>query len=253
MSGCFGADYAAAYDSIYAAKDYDAECRTVERALKAHSRRPVSSILDLGCGTGNHALPLARAGYRVVGVDLSEDMLVSARAKAGDMPVEFHQGDVREVALGRRFDAVLMMFAVLGYQAGNDDVKAALATVRDHLEPGGVFLFDVWYGPAVLAQRPEQRVRSFPTAKGEVLRVVSSALDSRHHRCTVSYDLLVMEGDRVAARSREDHVMRYFFPLELEMLLDSAGLDLVHLSDVDDLDRAPDESTWNVVGVAVAR
>jgi hypothetical protein len=51
-----------------------------------------------------------------------------------------------------------MMFAVLGYQGENDDVLAALKTAHRHARPGGLFLFDVWYGPAVLHERPSQRV-----------------------------------------------------------------------------------------------
>ena len=114
----------------------------------AHGPDPVRSILDLGCGTGNHSLVLAGRGYQVTGVDFSADMLERARGKLalacgeGRKPagkLELVQGDVRSVGLGRQFDAVLMMFAVLGYQIGNQDVQAALATVRRHLKPGGVF------------------------------------------------------------------------------------------------------------------
>jgi ubiquinone/menaquinone biosynthesis C-methylase UbiE len=75
--------------------------------------------LDLGCGTGDHALPLAKRGYQVVGVDRSAGMLKSARKKAASGQVDgkpnFYHGDIRSFHVEQSFDASLMMFAVLGY------------------------------------------------------------------------------------------------------------------------------------------
>ncbi len=155
----FDKSYAEQYDILYEDKDYAAECDLLERVFDKYDRR-VQSILDIGCGTGNHSIPLAQRGYQVTGVDLSESMLERARQKAGDGNPVFVQGDARKVNLHQTFDAVLMMFAVLGYQLSNDDVLAALRTVRQHLKPGGLFVFDVWYGPAVLSIRPGDRVKS---------------------------------------------------------------------------------------------
>lgn len=106
-----------------------------------------------------HAIPLAQRGYSITGADFSEDMLTHTRQKtqallAQIQPRTFLQGYVCSIAVVQILDAVLMMFTVLGYQLENEDVAAALRTVRKHLRPGGVFIFDVWYGPTVLAIRP---------------------------------------------------------------------------------------------------
>jgi SAM-dependent methyltransferase len=98
----------------------------------------------------------------------------------------FLQGDLRSLKLDRNFDAVLMMFAVLGYQLTNEDVLAALKTVRNHLKPGGLLICDVWYGPAVLAIRPGDKIRTIPTADGKVIRLASGNLDIYHHLATVN-------------------------------------------------------------------
>ncbi len=251
MSEPFGDDYAAVYDLIYSDKDYSGECDLIERAFRADAAAPVRLVLDLGCGTGNHAIPLARRGYEVVGVDRSEAMLAEARRKAGSA-VTFHRGDVRDVDLGRRFDAVLMMFAVLGYQRENADVLAALATARRHLRPGGLFLYDVWYGPAVLAQRPSQRVKVIPAPDGEVVRIASGELDVRRQLCTVRYEVWRLAGDRLVSRTKETHTARYFFPLELDLFLTCAGFRPLRLGAFPDIEREPDETTWNVFGAAVA-
>ena len=254
MSDVFGSIYADAYDLFYCDKDYAAECDLIERLFQTYSDGPIRSILDLGCGTGNHAIPLAQRGYRVVGVDCSESMLAHARRKAAGLSdgsdVAFHQGDICSVDLQRRFDTALMMFAVLGYQLENADVLSALRTAHQHLRPGGLLIFDVWYGPAVLHQRPSQRIKVIPTSEGKILRVVSGELDIRRHVCTVHFHVWRLEGEQVVAETEESHAMRYFFPRELDLFLECSEFALVRLGAFPEFNRDSDETTWNVLGVA---
>ncbi len=183
-------------------------------------------------------------------------MLVHARQKAACLAstekVVFHEGDIRNIDLRQRFDAALMMFAVLGYQLANDDAVHALRTARRHLRPGGLLIFDVWYGPAVLHQRPSQRIKVIPTSAGQVLRVASGELDTRRHVCTVRYHIWHLEGGRLVTECEESHVVRYFFPLELDLFLECSGFKPIRLGAFPEFDRDPDEATWNVFGVARA-
>jgi SAM-dependent methyltransferase len=250
LSDVFGDTYSGLYDEVYTEKDYAAECDLLEEIFRRDACAPVRSIVDLGCGTGGHAIPLAARGYDVVGVDRSEGMLARARSKAGHDRVTFHRGDIRSVDLGRRFDAALMMFAVLGYQTSDADVLAALRNARRHLVPGGLLVFDVWYGPAVLHQRPSERVRIFPTESGRIERAASGELDTLNQVCTVRIRVRRYEGERLAAESDESHAMRFFFPLELNLLLQAAELELARLTSADDAATAPDETTWSVIVAA---
>ncbi len=141
---------------MYATKDYEQECNLVEQAFEHFAGGPVRSVLDVGCGTGGHAIPLAQRGYEVVAVDRSSDMVARARHKAEELGAELTlaEGDALTLDLGRRFDAAIVMFAVVGYQLTNAAVRALLATVRRHLRAGGVLVFDVWHGPGVIASPP---------------------------------------------------------------------------------------------------
>src|SRR5215813_7646967 len=108
----FGRDYAGVYDAIYRKKDYQGEVDLIERILRRHGLDGHRRVLDLGCGTGGHAVPLARRGHAVLGVDRSSAMLEVAREKvAAELPectVTFCRGDIRQLDLGQRFEVVLM-------------------------------------------------------------------------------------------------------------------------------------------------
>ena len=218
----FGKEYADQYDIFYHDKDYEGECDLIEEAFRRNAEKPVKSILDFGCGTGNHAIPLARRGYQVTGIDRSPEMIAHAKTKLQSQSSPFqHQsifleGDVCSLDLNQKFDAVIMMFAVLGYQLTNAEVLATLHTVSKHLKRGGVFVFDVWYGPAVLAIRPGDKIKEIPTSDGQVIRAASGELDVRHHLCTVRYKLWHISGNKVISSSNESHTMRYRCPNNLD-------------------------------------
>jgi SAM-dependent methyltransferase len=207
-------------------------------------------VLDLGCGTGGHALVLAERGYQLVGVDRAPDMLEQARAR--NSSARFQLGEISTIRLDETFDAVLMMFAVLGYQVGNVDLQAALTTARQHLNQHGLFFCDFWYGPAVLAQRPSERVKVIDTSEGQIIRVAAGELDALHNACVVRYHVWRISDSRVAAEVREQHPMRYFFAPELELVLAASGFELVRLGAFPNLEDEPTEQTWNVALVARA-
>lgn len=243
------------YDVLYSSKNYEQECDRLETAFRAAPRK-VHSVLDFGCGTGNHAVPLARRGYRVLGLDRSRQMLEHARHKAAAARVGqavFEVGDLRTVRLNRSFDACLLMFAVLGYQTTNYDVADALENVRRHLEPGGLVAFDVWHGPAVLIVGPSERVRVVPDGDRRLVRHSSGTLDVRRHVCHVRIHQMLIAADRIVAEVEEHHAIRYFFPLELELFLDHAGFDVVEMTSFDAPASPLDATTWNMFVVARRR
>jgi SAM-dependent methyltransferase len=254
MSTSFGPIYAEHYDLFYRHKNYQAECDFLEQSLRRFAGRQVRSILDLGCGTGGHALILARRGYQVTGVDRSPAMVAKARRKADQedwagIPPRFAVGDLRTVRLGAQFDAAIMMFAVLGYQVTDADLAAALATVRSHLAPSGVFVADFWYGPAVLAQRPSNRRYEWAEGDARLFRIADATLDGARRIIEVRYTLRRLQGDAVAAEAEEAHAIRFLYPEELAGLARQAGLELVHLCPVLELDGVLDESMWNASAV----
>jgi SAM-dependent methyltransferase len=241
----FGA-YSRYYDLLYRDKDYASEAAYVHELIAKH-RPGAKTVLDLGCGTGRHAGLLAERGYSLTGVDLSEEMLAVARQ--AQPTGSFFQGDVRSVRLGRTFDVVLSLFHVMSYQTTNADLLAALSTMREHLAPGGLFVFDCWYGPAVLTDRPQTRIKRLEDAAISVTRLAEPVLHPNDNLVDVNYQVFIRDKQTsVVEELRETHTMRYLFAPEVKLLLDSSGLRLTRLCEFMS-EREPGFSSWNAVFV----
>jgi trans-aconitate methyltransferase len=132
------------YDVVYGFKDYAAETAKI-RAVIDTERPGARSILDVACGTGEHARHLADA-FEVDALDLDPTFVAIAAAKLPRGRVA--QADMRAFALGRRYDVVQCLFSSIGYVLTPDDAIATLACFRDHLAPGGVVLVEPWFEPA---------------------------------------------------------------------------------------------------------
>lgn len=222
--------YSRYYDLLYSQKDYRQEAGYVSDELKRFGKLP-TGILELGCGTARHAVELAQLGNDVHGIDLSESMLVAATARSNALPahvgrrLSFACGDVTKYRVDRTFDSVISLFHVFCYQTSNAALRAAFATAVAHLKIGGLLAFDFWYGPAVLTQRPETRVRRLEDADIRVTRIAESKLFENDNRVDVGYTVLVE--DKATGRREEiseTHPMRYLFLPELDLLLNEHGL-----------------------------
>lgn len=251
MSGTFDA-YAAYYDLLYADKDYAAESDWIHGLIQ-DLRPGASSLLELGCGTGGHALHLARKGYSITGIDLSERMVALANAHAGretwntTIPT-FETADLRGYRSGRTHDVVVSLFHVMSYQVTNADIRAAMATAASHLAPGGLFIFDCWYGPGVLTDPPSTRVRRLQGEGFTVTRIAEPHHEPGENRVDVHYEILVQRGTSFE-RFHECHPMRYLFTPEVDLLLSEAGLERVGVSRW--LDRSPPGAVdWNACYIA---
>jgi SAM-dependent methyltransferase len=250
----FGA-YGRYYDLLYAGKDYPAEARYIQNLINRYNP-DARSILDLGCGTGLHAEQFSELGYRVLGVDSSESMLEIANGRVQQAAHEvasrlsFSAGDTRSFQAGCQFDVVTALFHVVSYQVENEDLAQTFATAAKHLVPGGIFLFDLWYGPAVLSDLPAVRIKRFEDVNTRIIRIAEPTMNFNKNLTEVNYEVLVT--DLVSGRVEEiheQHRMRYLFVPELTHGLQSAGLELTHLGEWMS-DSKASEKTWNVVVVA---
>ncbi len=227
------ANYARYYNLLYQDKDYASEAKFVHQLLQSHVPG-TKTILELGCGTGTHAALLAEAGYEVYGVDLSSDMLEQAKARSRSLPpalaskLNFTQGDIRTVRVEREFDAVISLFHVFSYQTTNQDLQAAFETAKAHLKPGGILIFDCWYGPTVLSDRPTVRVKRLEDEKILVTRIAEPVLYPNDNLVEVKYQIFIKnKANNAVEEVQETHKMRYLFKPEVDSWFSQIKLELI--------------------------
>lgn len=242
------------YEILYADKDYEKECKFLEKIFKNYSNSTPRSILDVGCGTGGHAIPLAKRGYELTAVDLSDDMLNVARQKAKrhGVDIDFGLTDLKDLKLNKKFDVCICMFAVLDYITENEALQEVLFKIREHLKYDSLFVFDFWYGPAVLTIMPSSRIKLMERNGLRVLRFAEPRLDTLHHTFEVNYLLIVSRANQIVDEIREKHVVRYFFPEEIRYFLDKTGFKLLKLCPFMDLQGQLTEKVWNAVAISKA-
>ena len=223
--------YARYYDLLYRDKDYAGEARFVHDQFAQHGLA-AGRLLELGCGTGRHAVEFAKLGWSVDGVDLSQAMVAQAQERARQQQpeitsrIQFQQGDLRSADTGQTYDAIISLFHVMSYQTSNADLAAAVATAAAHLRTGGLFLFDFWYGPAVLRAPPTVRVKRLSDDAIEVTRLAEPEERPAENSVVVNYHVFLKDRRTGAIGDiRERHPLRYLFLPEISQLLDAAGFE----------------------------
>lgn len=243
----FGEIYAQYYNLLYQDKDYQAEVEYIHTLIKQHAN--ATSLLDLGCGTGKHAQLFSKKGLAVHGIDQSKDMLAIANKNKGKQDIQFSQADITNFALGRKFDVVTALFHVLSYQTTNQAVSNTFAMVQKHLNKGGLFIFDFWYGPAVLTDLPTVRVKRLQNDSIKVTRIAEPQLNAKQNTVAVHYDIfLEVQQTTHISQQQETHNMRYFFDTELTLFCEQAEMTILNKYAWLTMDK-PNFNSWNVVWV----
>lgn len=240
------------YDAVYADKDYAAEAAYVLKLLDKHAPA-CHRLLELGSGTGRHAIELARAGRQISGIDASSEMVAIANeripASVSDR-LSFRTADATSYREDAQFDAVIACFHVLNYMATPMALAAAFATAAAHLPRNGLFLFDSWHGPAVRLNGPETRVRDLRVGASEIVRIAQPEHDPAHQKVDVKYRFFVRQPPSVAWELIEEtHHLRYLFRDDVLAVCAQTGFEL--LLDEEWLSGNPlSDATWGACYLA---
>ncbi len=217
------------YNAIYESmgKDYNAEAQKVHAFIQEHKRSTGISLLEVACGTGLHASILQKQ-YRVEGLDLDAEMLAVASQNYPDIP--FHQADMVEFDLGRRFDIVTCLFSSIGYVKTKACLNQAIQTMSDHLLPGGVLITEPWFTPeqwkpgrvsALFVDQPDLKIA----------RMNISEVEDRLSFFVFHYTVGTPQGIEYFT---ERHELGLFTPEEYLEAFHKTGLEVIH--DLEGLD-----------------
>lgn len=218
-------------------------------------------VLEHGIGNGRVALPMARAGVEVTGIDHTPAMLDHLRELLEKEPpavrkrITLHQGDVRTTKLRKRFPLVICPFNAALHLYTREDVEGWLARVREHLEPGGELVFDISVPiPKDLARDPKRAYRVPPFQHPTAGRVAyREHFDYDRVRQILFVSMFFEPAPRKGRTSKRQITepfmtplsQRQFFPQEMEALLHYNGFDVKEL--YGDFERGPLVQTSDIM------
>ena len=212
---------AASYDGLTRDIPYEKYLRFFKTLLRRHGVT-ATTVLDLACGTGSLSVLLAKHGYRVLGVDRSEEMLTVAAEKAMELEENqpfFVAQPMQRLKIPEPVDACVCALDSINYVTKPQDVQKAFRRVYESLRPGGLFVFDI-NTPYKLEGLDGQVFLDETEYSYCVWRAV---YDKRHSLCRYGMDLFQQANDGLWERSFEEHVERAYTPEELSQWLTDAG------------------------------
>jgi SAM-dependent methyltransferase len=198
--------------------------REVDFIVKALDLPAGAKVLDLCCGQGRHSLELARRGFQVVGVDLSEALLYAARKRAESegLSVTFLHCDMREIDFADEFDAVINMFTSFGYLESEAEDEKVLGKVAQALKSGGKFLLDVVNRDRLIR---DFQAREWHAADEGWLVLEERTFDHLSGRMETRWGCVARDGVRYERLSS----VRLYTASELRTMLERAGLKVTNL------------------------
>lgn len=236
--------YAEVYAALYRDKEYEQEALYLSKLLGLFGRPDTRKIIEFGAGSGELAAELGRLGFAVVPTDLSPAM--AQMAKPG---IEVSVEDIRDFSSNEVFDGAIAFFHVLSYLTSESDLDRAFSAVASALKPGGVFLADFWYGPAVEVDGPSVRVKRAEKDSLSITRIAEPNWNKRERTIHVHYTVFVEDNSKqTITRFNETHSLRYFTDRELKDIAARNGFDAVRFEETLS-GNLPSPNSWGVTGV----
>lgn len=234
--------YSQYYNLLYSDKDYPGEAAYIHKLLTRYGINK-GDLLEYGSGTGKHGKLLVAQGYTLHGIERSAEMVAAAEHASG---FTCQQGDIANTNMGRTYNAVLSLFHVISYQTSNAQLQAVFINAAAHLDPGGLFIFDFWYSPAVYTQRPVVRIKRMVDQQVEITRIAEPIIYTNENRVDVNFTIYSRDLDTGDVQTlQETHPMRHFSLPEVDIVAGVHGFERITAEEFL-TGNVPSESTWGV-------
>jgi len=256
------------YDLIYHhLVDYESQSDYLEKIFEKHSEKKISSILDVACGTGNFSFILAERGYKVTGIDLSNEMIEVAQQKksAKSANPEFFNMDMRRLNLSRKYDAAVVLFGGFGYLLSYLEVKDFLSSTKKYLGGENLLIFEFWQNSAIspqaLSPSGHKTWERFEDEKNGrlLIRLDTSKYDPQFNLLTAKFDFYVLENisKTISDFFSETHILRIYSISEMRHLLEENNYKSIAFYDGSIIDykknlRPATQNSFRVLAVSLA-
>ena len=241
--------YSELYNLLYYDKDYSQEVDYVIKKLDEYNC-PSKKILEFGSGTGIHGCLLAEKGFEINGVELSENMFQNAKTyiekKGLTQKFKIYCDDISKFVSNEKFGAVISLFHVISYLNTNEAILKTFENASFQLEKGGLFIFDIWYAPAVLTLKPQNKIKEIENDILKLFRFTEPQSRFNDNIVDVNFKILIYDKQtNKISYLEEKHSMRYFSIPEITLI---ANLNEFEVLKAEEFltGKAPSENTWGV-------
>lgn len=216
--------YAKYYDVLNSHKDYVEEALTLSELIKSSNAESKLKVLDVGCGTGLHAIALAKLSkHQIFGIDISPHVIAEANSKSSDVvfdciPIQYH--------LEKNYNFVYSLFNVINCLSNLDELTNFFKSIFDRLCNDGHFFFEAWNQIAVTEIRPKKVIREYKHNSQKIIRTVIPDLSQiLFQKLKLNYIIDIKEKSKKINLFEVTHDITLFTPMEISHCLNEAGFD----------------------------
>lgn len=240
----FEKDYSSYYDLFYSDKNYEAE----SQYFLSKAERDIKNILELGCGTGNYSEYFIKKGKTVYGVEISKSMLNIANKRFSNNFISIHS-DIENFKIDKKFKIAYSLFHVFSYLTENNKILNTLKNINNHLEKGGLFIFDYWYTNGVLNLKPETKIRKIENKKIKATRLSTPNIVCNKNLVEVNFEYFIEDKEtKKIFQNSEKHNMRHFSLPELELFANLSGFEILNSEELISK-KFPSDKVWALTSI----
>jgi ubiquinone/menaquinone biosynthesis C-methylase UbiE len=218
------------YDKIWGRHDYDADVKFLTSLFRKYHCR---SVIDIGCGTGNHALRLSKKGYQVTGVDVSPTMLKIAKEKDKERKIKFIRGDMKKlekvILKGQGFDAAICLGQVFSHFMTDKDLHAFLNRLHKILKQNGLFIFSARNAKKINEEYLNKLLLDhiLNEEKLQLLMLAHNTRDSQNPNIIVWNPIYLIKQDSKVDLQIREHKLRWFEFSTLKKIMTENGFKII--------------------------
>jgi len=237
------------YDLLFKEKNYSTEVDKIISIVKKHQQQPLTKILEIGCGTGNHSFELIKHFKELVAIDIDKNMLDIAIKKQKSNKtdnIKFFYTPVEKIS-EFNFDLVLALFNVITYIPSMNDLHVFFEGVNKTLKKDGLFIFDCWNGIAAIKDPPASKSLKKISDNHTILCDLKSKTDFFNQKTLLEYNIKVSNSEnKIIDSDIFQFEQTLWTPMEIKYFLEKSNLRILQCNKIFE-DTPATENDWKIM------
>lgn len=235
------------YDSLFQNKDYKKETDLILELHKKFSGKKIKKVLEIGCGTGNHTLELAKNSFEVTSLDIDQHMIDIAEQKVKNLKNVRILNNRVESLEENDFDLVLAMFNVVTYIKDFDSLLSFFKGVSSTMSKDAIFVFDAWNGIAVINDPPKSKLSKHNLGDLNLEVKTWADTDFFNQTAKLNYEIKVFKDQELVESDNHSFDQALWTPIEIKYALEKEGLRILLNCPFLDISRSASKEDWKIM------